>query len=388
MKSKNWMVISLGVVGVIALSVWLFFHFRGGKMGKTQISFYSWNNSFELDSTTYEFLNDHKIKHLHVKLAELAWNESAQKVVVSNHLDGYTRGLEHQYFQENQLTPVVFLDNELFYHIDSAQIPQMASLAKRAIQIHSVDLAINGQELFANRWESLYFSLNPKSVDNEQVEKNYQRFLNNIVSYEFDCDWTEMTRDKYFYFLQLVKDTLDKNIESTLRLHQYKFREKMGIPPVDLVNLMCYNVGNVTNPKETNSIFQSQVILDYMKNQDRYPVPLNLAFPTFEWTVVFRNQKFYRLIQGNGILEHPNQLKEIGQNTYQLTSDVYIDWRIESLQEGDVVRVETARMEDISKTYAEILQETKEKPEEIILFDLNSSLSKDKSHELEKILPR
>lgn len=356
------------------------------KLNETNISFYSWNNNFELDSSAYNFLNFNKIKHLRVKLAELSWD--GQKVIVDNHLDSYTSGFEHQYFQENKLTPVVFIDNDLFYEIDSAQIPQMASLAKRAIQIHSVDLALNSNELFPDRWGRLYFSLNPKSVDNAAVEKVYKQFLENIISYEFDCDWTEKTRDKYFYFLQNVKDTLGKKVESTLRLHQYKFRDKMGIPPVDAVNLMCYNVGDVTNKKESNSIFNSDLVLEYMKNQDRYPVPLNIAFPTFKWTVVFRNNKFYRLLQGDGILENKDQIQEIGTNTYQLKSDVYIDWRTESLREGDVVRVEYVLVDDIETTYSNILKETKEKPEEVIFFDLNSSLSKDNFHELEKILHR
>lgn len=356
------------------------------KLSETNISFYSWNNNFELDSNTYNFLNANKIKHLRVKLAELSWD--GQKVIVDNHLDSYTSGFEHQYFQENKLTPVVFIDNDLLYEIDSAQIPQMASLAKRAIQIHSIDLALNSNELFPDRWGRLYFSLNAKSVNIEKVEKIYQQFLENIVSYEFDCDWTEKTRDKYFYFLQNVKDTLGKSVESTLRLHQYKFRDKMGIPPVDAVNLMCYNIGDVTSKKETNSIFNTNLVLEYMKIQDQYPVPLNIAFPTFQWTVVFRNNQFYRLLQGNGILNNPEQIQEIGTNTYKLKSDVYIDWRTESLREGDVVRVENVSTEDLQNTYSSILKETKEKPEEVIFFDLNSSLSKDNYHELEKILHR
>jgi hypothetical protein len=383
MPNKKILLIFSAIIA-IGIAFWFFSKRSSKNLGETNISFYSWNNNFELDSSAYNFLTSNKIKHLRVKLAELSWD--GQKVVVDNHLNiySYNKSLEQAYFQENKLTPVVFIDNDLFYEIDSAQIPQMASLAKRAIQIHS----INSNELFPDRWGRLYFSLNPKSVDNAAVEKVYNQFLENIVSYEFDCDWTEKTRDKYFYFLQNVKDTLNKKIESTLRLHQYKFRDKMGIPPVDAVNLMCYNVGDVTSKKETNSIFNSNLVLEYMKNQDQYPVPLNIAFPTFQWTVVFRNNQFYRLVQGDKILESKDQIQEIGTNTYKLKSDVYIDWRTESLREGDVVRVEYVLEDDIQTTYSNILKETKEKPKEVIFFDLNSSLSKDNYHELEKILHR
>ena len=352
------------------------------------LSFYTWNNVFSLDSSQYSFLTEHKINHLHVKVMEIGYIEGyPDKPEVKNHITIGYNNQAGQYFTDNKLTPVIFLENDMFYKLGKDKIPQLASLVKRALQIHTLDLIIEKEDIFPSRWDKLFFSLNTKQDHNDSLQKVYDRFLENIVSYEFDCDWTEKTRDNYFYFLQNIKDSLQAPIESTLRLHQYKFREKMGIPPVDRVNLMCYNMDAVKKMDTQNSIFEKEILFQYLKGQKAYPVKLNVAFPLFNWMVVFRNGTFLRLVPGEDLKDKQDQLEGTGSNQYRVKNSIYLNWS-ESLQEGDIIRLETVKVSDLKETYSEILENTEEKPEEIIFFDLQSAVTKESIHELEEIIPR
>ncbi len=71
---------------------------------------------------------------------------------------------------------------------------------------------------------------------------------------QIDCDWTTKTAPKYFYFLQQIREKLDAHedggtfaslamLSATIRLHQVKYPEKSGMPPVDKGVLMFYNMG-------------------------------------------------------------------------------------------------------------------------------------------------
>lgn len=386
MFSKQKVIIGSALLVALTLGGYYFIYSPSTfSLATSKVSFYSWDNGFGLDTTAYDFLMKHKINHLRIKTLEVGWNESDQKASIDNHIYSYHQQLELDYFRQNSLTPVVFIHNDVFYKIDSTSIPQMASLVKRALQIHLLNLAISQNEFYGVRWEKLYFTLRPHEYKKDSVQKVYDRFLKNIVSYEFDCDWTEKTKDKYFLFLQHAKDTLQASIESTLRLHQYKFRDRMGIPPTDAVNLMCYNTGDLKNIQEKNSIFDTQTILSYLKQQKAYPIPLRVAFPTFGWSVVFRNNHFLKIVQGNITTNPYDRLEKIGGNTFRVTETMYIIYNSEPLQPGDLIRVENVSAEQITETYRQLLSQTEERPEEVIFFDLRSTITKSDFDELEKI---
>jgi hypothetical protein len=381
------------VLLLIGLTGYFFLRPIASDRTSVPFSFYCWTNKFSLDSNQNKFLKKYKVEHLRVKLLELSWQEYPGKVIVNNHINPDTYdNYSAEYFLNNKLTPVVFIKNDIFYKIDSAEIRAMAGLVKRALKIHSVDLIFYQENLWQNYWEKMYFSLDIQQDKSDSMNLIYEKFKKNIISYEFDCDWTEKTRDKYFYFLKNIKDTLHNNIESTLRLHQYKYRERMGIPPVDAVNLMCYNMGEFKNIKETNSILNIKVLKEYMKGQKVYPLPMNIALPAFSWLIVFRNNQFYKIIP-KGLVHKDSDgfkdstccgLEKIGNNKFLVRESYWYTWSEEFLQRGDEIRVEEIEADKLMEVYDFLTDELHLKISELIFFDLTNSSKMEKFDDLAK----
>jgi hypothetical protein len=110
---------------------------------------------------------------------------------------------------------------------------------------------------------------------------------------QMDCDWTATTREAYFQYLRTLRQQLPPSVKisATIRLHQIKYRDKTGIPPVDRGMLMVYNVGNPTEFTEKNSIFDLEEAKKYLDGQTTYPLQLDVALPIFRWGIVYRSQK-------------------------------------------------------------------------------------------------
>lgn len=126
-----------------------------------------------------------------------------------------------------------------------------------------------------------------------------------------DCDWTGSTREAFFLFLKKLKNKLGPKtpLSATIRLHQYKFPDRTGVPPVDRGMLMFYNTGDLEIDGDHNSVFHPDDALKYLDGApDHYPLPLDLALPLFSWGVVFREGEFWKIIPG------PLPLQEMRSN--------------------------------------------------------------------------
>lgn len=113
--------------------------------------------------------------------------------------------------------------------------------------------------------------------------------------YQMDCDWTPSTKYNYFYFLKKLKAISKKEISCTLRLYPYKYPDKMGVPPVDKVMLMCYNLINPLENHDKNSILDLKELSSYLNNHD-YPLHLDVALPLYSWMHVYQNNNFSEVI--------------------------------------------------------------------------------------------
>ncbi len=113
---------------------------------------------------------------------------------------------------------------------------------------------------------------------------------------QIDCDWTQTTRDNYFYLLNCIKannQLKNKYLSATLRLHQLKNQKGSGIPPVNRVMLMCYNMGNLRKYGSQNSILEQSELEKYIgHNLSKYPMPVDVGLPLFSWAVVFREKQY------------------------------------------------------------------------------------------------
>jgi hypothetical protein len=118
---------------------------------------------------------------------------------------------------------------------------------------------------------------------------------------QFDCDWTGSTRAAFFSFLKKIRPLLppETRLSATIRLHQYKFPDRTGVPPADRGLLMFYNTGDIHDPDEPNSIFQPAAAEKYLHGAPpRYPLPLDVALPVFSWTLIYRDGDLWKIVPG------------------------------------------------------------------------------------------
>ncbi len=113
-------------------------------------------------------------------------------------------------------------------------------------------------------------------------------------------------------FIHLNRSTnfnLPKNIavSATLRLHQIKYHQKTGVPPVRKGILMFYNMGSPTRMDVQNSMLDLDIAKQYIGNLESYPLPLDVALPLFSWGVLFHHQHFIMLVNNlreQDLLDH------------------------------------------------------------------------------------
>ena len=115
---------------------------------------------------------------------------------------------------------------------------------------------------------------------------------------QFDCDWSGETKRHFFSFLDGFRKIAGDSVQlsATIRLHQIKFPDKTGVPPVDRGTLMFYNMGDLKNPETLNSILDLEAAKTYLKPLPDYPLPLDLALPVFSWAVLRRWEKVVNLL--------------------------------------------------------------------------------------------
>ncbi len=117
---------------------------------------------------------------------------------------------------------------------------------------------------------------------------------------QFDCDWTDATQKKYFAFLTFFHNALKQKgilLSATIRLHQVKYKEKTGVPPIDRGMLMFYNMGKINAVVGYNSIYNERDADNYASYVKSYTLPLDVALPIFGWAVCIRNGKVAGIIE-------------------------------------------------------------------------------------------
>ena len=239
------------------------------------------------------------------------------------------------------IVPVVFIVNDLLKSMDTVQLKALA-------------------------WHIIPYV-------NAKVQQAGKKSYSEL---QIDCDWTTSTRDNYFYLLrQLAKATSAKRqpLSVTLRLHQLKNQKTSGIPPVQRVMLMCYNMGNLRKYGNQNSILELGELKKYLnENLSDYSLPVDVGLPLFSWAVAFRNRQYIGISKKLDItlLNDKNQFKFIGNNLYKAVTDLpqY------GLLNGDEIRWESVSENNLNQAAAYISPFIKTDRLNIIYFHLDENL--------------
>jgi len=296
------------------------------KVEKVEKSFYYWkSDSWNLSEKERSTMTVLDIKKIYVKFFEVDHNDAFGDFPIAK--------TSLNIYQQDSLTiiPTVYLKNEVFKNTTTKRMDSLAD--------------------------------NINFLINKYVKDKFER-ANPVKEFQMDCDWTLKIKDNYFYFLNKLKEISKKQISCTLRLYPYKYPDKMGIPPVDKVTLMCYNLINPLENKTKNSILDSKELELYLNKKQKYPLHLDIALPVYSWMQVYQNNKFSKVIYTNH-KDIQKSLKKMKPLWYEVTKDQVVDGFY--LRVGDKIKYEN--------TTAEKINEAIELIKKNVVFDANTTIT-------------
>ncbi|QLB22346.1 hypothetical protein A6B44_03665 [Pasteurella skyensis] len=269
-------------------------------------SFYYWRTNLTLNSAEQQALQQSNDK-LYVRYFDV--DKRAGK------FQGLASVVKQKSFvTDKKIVPVVFITNRTFLYITDKEINELA---------HKIA---------------------------DTIKKKSQRFgLHTADEIQIDCDWTAGSRDDYFKFLQILQKITGKEISVTLRLHQVKFKNKTGIPPVKKVFLMCYSTSSPLKNDDKNSILDVALLKNYLKNIDDYPIEnITVALPIYSWGIVTNHLGKHKLINALNKQSLANKnFKQLGNNEVEvLQDDFYFGF---FLNKGFRIKVEEISLQQLKQ---------------------------------------
>ena len=229
--------------------------------GEACNSVYYWKTTFSLDSAETAFLGKHDIRRIYLRFFDVDYEYDAsadcyQAVPVATVAFGSPKpeGVE--------IVPTVFITD-------------------RAIRTACGD---DMTERLATR------------LINRILKMAAYNDFGPVREIQLDCDWTSGSKESFYGLCRTMRQKLEPDgigLSATIRLHQLS----QDPPPVDRGVLMLYNTGAFRNPSTRNSILDEKDVAPYLKGKRiEYGLPLDYAWPVYEWGVVFRGGQFRSLL--------------------------------------------------------------------------------------------
>ena len=321
-------------------------------------SFCFWKTSMSLDTKDDSLVNDLKLKHFYIRYFDVDYNPySKQSLPLAS-----IRNIDFNN-KEMQFTPSVFITNDVVLKSTKIQLDTLAnriSIRINAISnIYFTQVAENYANAIADADYGKQTSETKTRIDTEPIIlKKKQDLQKNIQDILIDCDWSEKSKDNYFYLLKQIKSKFPNyKIEATIRLWQYKYFEKSGIPPVDSGLLMCYNMNNPESRITENSIGTNNDLEKYIVH-DKYKLKLNIALPLYSWSLVFSGNKFKGILSNEiDFSKDETIFKKSGENKFILQDDIRIGKMY--LRNGDEIRIEKISNSEIESMISTLTDKIK-----------------------------
>lgn len=295
----------------------------------TNRGFYYWKTVFSLTNNERQYLKEQNISTLYIRYGDLEWDSKEQKAILKN--------------------KVIFKDS----------IPDNLNVCPTIYIVNNTLDSLTEVEKTISYLKSV--------IEKKLVYKK-------IKEVQIDCDWTSSTRTKYFQFLEAFKKTTKWNISATIRLHQIKFKEKTGVPPVSKGLLMCYNMSNPRLFNNKNSIIDYHLVDSYTKKLAEYPIALDVALPLFSWVAVFRNKRFKQLITSSkpSVMNNPN-FEEVKENLFRAKKNTVLG--NVPIFENDYLRTDDSNFDTLADVGTLIKSRLKQTAEKIILFHFDEKVT-------------
>lgn len=254
------------------------------------ISFYHWKSTYNVDDEVRKVTKDLDCEKVYIHLFDVVKDGQTVKPV------DQIAPIEKNVLNDDSVkfVPVVFIMNEVFVDMPEDEINSLA------IHVNSLVSSI------------CYSGLH--------INDSYKEL-------QIDCDWTMKTKDKYFKFLECLKECNKHRIlSSTIRLHQVKDVKDMGVPPVGKGYLMCYATSDPRDGEKSNSILDINLLKNYTANLETYPLVLDYALPLYSWGIVTNHKGKVKLINGLSRNDVENDgFEKLSDNTYKVLDDCFIN---------------------------------------------------------------
>lgn len=294
-----------------------------------------------LSTKELEFLKSNKVEQLFCKLADVSWNEI-------DHAFPYDiKQLPNDEVLKTfmDITPCIFIENEVMLKSTQVELEYMA----------------------------------------EKIAARIKKYDAHTKWCQIDCDWSAQSKDNYFFFLTTFKKHLDSTkLSVTLRLYQYKYPEKTGVPPADRAMLMLYNFNSPSVYRKENSIFDKAEATKYISDK-KYPLPIDFALPAFSWNIVYNHEdKFVGFLTLNDTLKNISYIKPISDNMYEITADTTTETYY--LRKGYKLKSEQIKRKELKEAYSLIDKFKNTDTFSVALFDLNDHTLKTLIEEDNEIL--
>ncbi|MFZ4399924.1 MAG: hypothetical protein ACOYO1_07820 [Bacteroidales bacterium] len=297
-------------------------------------SLYCWNQRdsydvFSKDETKAIF--DNGIKKIYFRLSDVVWNKEYHAEPVNiNKLP-----LNHAIANYAEIVPCMFFTNEVMIKSTKDELEFMAQ--KIAMKVNS----------------------------------------DSVHEFQLDCDWSDESREHYFYFIQTLKPLLNSNIclTATIRLYQYKYPDKAGIPPVDRGMLMLYNFNIPKKYDAKNAIFELDEAKKYMGNK-HYKLPLDFAVAHFKWRILYDidNTFIAYVNQSDADILIENSVSSANNSVYIINNDVSIEGYF--ARKGQKLAIHQADYKTLKQSYSLIKKLKNTREYAIAVFDMNETTVK------------
>ncbi|MCW5804670.1 MAG: hypothetical protein KIT31_20025 [Deltaproteobacteria bacterium] len=263
-----------------------------------QRAFYYWRTTLRLSDAERRAVTELGVARIYLRMFDVVWQDgAAAQVGVVAVEDRLPTGVE--------VVPVVFVRDEVLRRLPRKQLPELAQ----------------------RTWDTV--------AERMKLLGGAPREL------QLDCDWTDSTRDAYFDLVRRVRELArGVALSATIRLHQIKYRERTGVPPVDRGMLMFYNMGKLVADREARAIFDAGTAEKYLARIADYPLPLDAALPIWAWALHVRDDRVVDLLQRTDPddLARADFLRPDGPDRYVATRTTFLDGAM--LREGDQLKVE------------------------------------------------
>ncbi len=278
---------------------------------KVERAFYYWKNTaHNLNKEELNYLKTVQAQKLYVKFFEVETDKVYGAIPSAKsqlHIENY---FEHdsalgKTLSNLEIIPTIFVKNEALRHPSKGSLDTLAK--------------------------------NVLFLINKQYKEKIKNSNSGYSEIQIDCDWTAKTKDNYFYLLEAIKKLSGKTISCTLRLYPYKYPDIMGVPPVNKVTLMCYNLISPLGNEDKNSILNNRELESYLRKAKKYPLHVDIALPVFSWMQIYQNNHFAGIINPG---ENEIKLKQTKPLWYEVQQDKETDNLY--LREGDQIKSEEA----------------------------------------------